>query len=142
MKTYRLKVITMRSKAERKLKCGENVEIIKTYIPNQLFEKWLESEIRVPLMELILKEIIGDKVVLAEIKKLIFNHLYKQEVYSVSKYRDVYYEIKEVIKYASNTIDIDVDEAKTLIESGLTEVKFKDGNLDLTTILNEREVDG
>lgn len=142
MKQYRFNVSVEKRDTQQTMKLSDTVELITPYVPYKLFEKWMTSDIRVTLMEQFLRKIVGEDPTLEDIRGTLFAFMYKQEVFRSSAYRDAYFEIKQLLKYASNTIDIDVDEAMLIIESGLVDVKYKDRCLDLTTILNEREVYG
>lgn len=135
-------VLGISYKVDRTFTSDDQTEVITLYKPNKLFEKWMDSEINLAIIEQSFRQIVGDPPNLTDLKEIIFQHLYKEEVFRSSVYRDVYYEIKQVIKYAVNSIVIDADEAKLLIESGMVKVVYQDFKLRITTILNEREVNG
>ena len=66
-----------------------------------------------------------------------FNH---KKTYSSFACVDAYYEINKVIEYTTQSIDISQEEAKLLLESGITKVNYRKNFIDFTTILNEKEI--
>lgn len=127
---------------DRKFKDKDKNVVLTSYDVHALSSKWLSSDIRLGLIETILRTIIGDPPTNKELRGLIIQHFTSKKVYSSFACVEAFYEINKVILYATQLLDIDPDEAKQLIESGILEIEYRKGFIDFKTILNERQVDG
>lgn len=136
-------VLGITCQTQRKHFGNDGGEVITFYQPRELFNKWVNnSELGVAIIEQAFRQIAGDKPSFDDLKEIIFDYLYKKEVFRSSDYRDMYYEIKQVLNYAVNAIVIDAEEAILIIVSGIRKVHYHDYKLSIITVLNEREVHG
>lgn len=108
----------------------------------KLLEKWLGTEISVPIIEFGLRTIVRDEPNFNDIKKILFIEMIKRSIYRSSEFKDAYREIKAIMTYLTNCLEISTDEATLILESGIQKVELFINHIDIVTILNEREVHG
>lgn len=108
----------------------------------ELLDKWIGTDISVPILEFGLRSIVSDYPTFVDIKKILFLEMIKRSIYRSSDFKDAYREIKAIMNYLLNHLEISSEEAILILESGITKVTLLVNHIDIVTILNEREVHG
>lgn len=108
----------------------------------ELLNKWIETEISVSIIEFGLRCIVSDHPTFVDIKKILFLEMIKRSIYRSSDFKDAYREIKAIMNYLLNHLEISTEEAMLILESGITKATLLVNHIDIVTILNEREVHG
>lgn len=108
----------------------------------ELLDKWIGTDISVPILEFGLRSIVSDYPTFVDIKKILFLEMIKRSIYRSSDFKDAYREIKAIMNYLLNHLEISSEEAMLILESGITKVTLLVNHIDIVTILNEREVHG
>lgn len=137
---YRFTINDAIGSFDRKFKDKYGNVTFTTYDVSKLTTEWLSGDIGLGLIETILRTIIQDPPTNKELRGLVLQHFNSQKVYSSFACVDAYYEISKVIEYTTQSIDISQDEAKLLLESGITKVNYRKNFIDFITTLNEKEV--
>ena len=137
---YRFTINDAIGSFDRKFKDKFGNVTFTTYDVSKLVTKWLSSNINLGLIETILRTIIQDPPTDKELRGLVLQHFNHKKTYSSFACVDAYYEINKVIGYTTQSIDISQEEAKLLLESGITKVNYRKNFIDFTTILNEKEI--
>ena len=137
---YRFTINDAIGSFDRKFKDKFGNVTFTTYDVSILVTKWLSSNINLGLIETILRTIIQDPPTDKELRGLVLQHFNHKKTYSSFACVGAYYEINKVIEYTTQSIDISQEEAKLLLESGITKVNYRKNFIDFTTILNEKEI--
>ncbi len=137
---YRFTINDAIGSFDRKFKDKYGNVTFTTYDVSILVTKWLSSNINLGLIETILRTIIQDPPTDKELRGLVLQHFNHKKTYSSFACVGAYYEINKVIEYTTQSIDISQEEAKLLLESGITKVNYRKNFIDFTTILNEKEI--
>lgn len=141
MQTYRFAVVRVRRSIRRDAITKAGV-VSREYQPYELFNKWINSDLGVAIVEQIMRHVYGDTAARNHIFRIVNDYIQSKGIYNSQRFADDYYEVVRVFHYGVECISVDADEAKQLIESGIIKVTHQDSYLDIDTILNEKEVHG
>ena len=142
MHTYRISVSQEYGTTTRTHLSKEGVSVERIYNPLELFNKWINSDLGVALIEHIFRFIADDDDAVADLKKLVLNHAHSKHITQSFTYLEIYYEVRHAFWYGQRNILANDDEAMILIESGIKKVSTTRDHLDIITILNEKEAHG
>lgn len=145
MYEYRYDMFRLKgAKDQRTMMLDDGTIVVREYDRYETFKKWINSDLGVAIFEQILRKIAGDTPRQDALFRLVSDNMPSKASCSCNSklFADLYYEVKLAYHYGVNFLCIDPGEAHMLIESTIRKVRVTGSDIDVTTILNEKDVHG